>query len=160
MTTLHAFEGNGTWCAKATGRATHCGYTVENTTHHYMPKAHLYWAATAGRPLPDTFAISMRYWLIKDATMVEIPGRDNVRTDVFTTALRAVIGTAEEWRLVAEASKELGQESTTSTAPNDLFLAGMLSGENHRAIYCANILLRTIARELYAEHVSEEERHG
>lgn len=153
--TLHVFvsKNGGTWCAErdASGR---CGYTAEDTTHHYIERADLYRAAIAPRPLPTAFATSMRHWLFVDATLVEIPGRDNVRTDVFTTALRAAIGTAEEWKDITEASYRLDKEIDLTG------LGRYIAGQNSQSIYCANRLLRTIAQELYAEHVSEEERYG
>ena len=157
--TRHEFTGNDL-CATTVYGVGPCGYARDDTSRHYLSKADLYRAAVAARPLPDVFAESLRWWLIKDAPMVEIPGADNVRTDVFTTALRAAIGTAEEWRLVAEASRELGRENTISTAPNDQFLAGLHSGQNHQAIYCANMLLRHITQELYRDQVPDEEVYG
>lgn len=154
--TLHAFQGGGSRCTHPdpAGPFGRCGNGAGNTNLHYLSRADLWRAATAGQPLPETFTISMRYWLIVDATMVEIPGVDNVRTDVFTTALRAAISTAEEWRDVAKASRELNQEVDRTG------LGRLIAGENYQAIYCANTLLRAIARELYAEHVPEEERYG
>jgi hypothetical protein len=149
--TLHAFTGDNL-CTHVLGGVA-CGADVAGVDH-YMSKANLYRAAIAGRPLPDSFTISLRYWLIKDADLVPIPGRDNVRTDVFTTALRTAISTAEEWRDVAAASRELGQEADRTG------LGRYIAGQNHQATYCANTLLRAITRELYADEVSEEERYG
>lgn len=119
----------------------------------YLSRANLYRAACTARSLPDNFTASLRWWLIRDATDVPIPGTDNVRTDPFTTALRAAIGEAESWRGEAEASRELGQEEEGTSK-----LATYHAASSHQAVYCANMLLRRIAQELYREHVPREER--
>lgn len=159
--TLHAFAGGGSRCTYPypAGPFGRCGNPARSTAH-YLSKADLYRAAVAGQPLPDTFVISLRFWLIEDATMVEVPGQEYRRSDVFTTALRSAISLAQDWRDIATASRELGHEDTSSTAPKDQFFAGLFSGQNHQATYCANMLLRTIARGLYGYEVPEEERYG
>lgn len=133
-----------------------CGSIERDWDLHYMSQADLWRAARAPHPLPDAFAQSMRYWLIANATMVEVPGRDNWGTDPFSTALRAAIGKAEEWRDIATASKELGREELSSLETADIRRAGYAAGSNHQAIYCANTLLRTIAEYAFADAVSEK----
>lgn len=129
--------------------------TQPDETDQHLSRAELYRAACTPRHLPDNFVASMRYWLIKDATWVPVPDTDDadrVRTDPFTTALRAVIGEAEFWLGQVEVSRKLGQEEPHDRA------AAYRQGSNHESTYCANTLLRRIAQELYREHVPQEER--
>lgn len=125
------------------------------TTTERLSRADLYRAACAGRPLPDNFADSMRWWLIREATDERLIG-GGVRTDRFTTSLRAAVRLAEEWRGLAETRRELGQEDGGEDRPD--WLRDMISGQNHQAMYCANMLLRHLAQELYRDYVPREER--
>lgn len=117
----------------------------------YLSKADLYRAACAGRFLPDTFADSLRWHLICDEDQVPL-GDDNVRSSPKDVALRAAVGLAQEWKGLADASRELGQEGESSR------LADYHQGSNHQAHYCANMLLRHLVQELYRDEVPEEER--
>lgn len=154
--TLHQFDGI-VECDHILG-GDDCGGIERDWTLHYISKADLWRLARQPAPLPEVFAISMRYWLIADEAMIPLSGADNWRSDPFTTALRAAIGKAEEWRDIATASRELGQEELSSLETKDIRLAGYTAGSNHQAVYCANTLLRTIAEELFAGDVPEEER--
>ena len=106
----------------------------------YMTKADLYRAACAGQPLPDGFVKSLRWHLIRAGS-----------ADAKSVAIRAAISLAEEWKGVAEASRALGQEEKSS-------LADYHAGSNHQATYCANMLLRHLAQELYRDSVPRGER--
>lgn len=118
----------------------------------YLSKADLYRAACAGRQLPDNFADSLRWHLIRNEDQVPL-GNDNVRSSPKDVALRAAVRLAEEWKGLADASRELGQEEGESSR-----LADYHQGSNHQAHYCANILLRHLAQELYRDEVPEGER--
>lgn len=154
----HLFQGLE-HCDRAIGGEL-CGSIERDWDLHYMSQADLWRAARAPQLLPDAFAPSMRYWLHANATMIPIHSRDNWRTDPFTTALRAAIGKAEEWRDLATASKELGHEELSSLETADIRRAGYAAGSNHQAVYCANMLLRTIAEYTFADAVSEKERYA
>lgn len=120
----------------------------------YLSKADLYRAACAPRDLPDNFADSMRWYLIQDADLI-VTRDGGVRDDYKSVALRCAVRLAEEWRGLAEASRELGHESEDDGDPK---MAWYHMGENHQAKYCANTLLRHLAQELYRDQVPEEER--
>lgn len=166
MTTpvVHAYGGSGLWCTASVrlgDNTVPCGYARTEEVH-YLDRADLYRAACAPRELPATFARSMRWWLIVDSTDTYQPdSRDpsQVFTDPFTTALRAAIGQAQDWADVAKASHELEQDVHR---PDDTLeertRASYCMGQNHQALYCAHNLLRTIAQELYRQHVPAEER--
>lgn len=121
------------------------------TAEKYLSKAELYRAACDGRRLPDAFTRSLRWHLIRDEDQVPL-GDDNVRSSPKDVALRAAIHLAEEWTGIAESSRRLGHGVGGSP------MANYHSGCNHQAIYCANMLLRQLAQELYRDEVPEEER--
>lgn len=125
------------------------------TQTNYLSRGDLYRAACAGRPLPDNFAESMRRWLIREATDERLLG-GGVRTDRFTTSLRAAVRLAEEWRGLAETSSR--RREAEEAADKDEYLLGMVDGQNHQADYCGGMLLRHLAQELYRDFVPEGER--
>lgn len=112
----------------------------------YLSEADLYRAACAPRELPDTFVASMRWHLIRQGS-----------ANTLAVALRSALTLAEEWKGLAEASRELGQEEAREGQPSE-WMAGLIAGQNHQATYCANMLLRHLAQELYRDCVPREER--
>lgn len=121
-------------------------------TDGYLSKAELYRAACTARDLPGTFTRSLRWHLIRDEDQVPL-GDDNVRSSPKDVALRAAIHLAEEWTFIAESGRRLGRERG-DVSP----MADYHSGSNQQAMYCANMLLRQLAQELYRDEVPEEER--